>query len=450
MTKESRAWLLLLLGLALVHGLVYAAVIPPWQGPDETGHFEYAWLLARLARVPTKEDLYAPLEQEMLASLYEWRYGEFIGRPLPARMPTRMEGLPKSVFAYYTRPVTIERFSLAYLWQALYLLPFRSQDLVFQLYVARLSSIVLNVGIVWLAFLTLWQLFPSHPNLIALATSIVVFLPQHTFINSMVGEGPLAELMSCLVLYCWVSIFRQGLTPWRVIAIVLGTLIGVWTKNTVAFLIPVDIGLALWWLWRQARQTWTWREVIYLCTGLVLLGFGLWIWSRSVLGIRSLSALELLASLKPAWKDTQGTSLGAGLLLTYDSFWANFGWMALPIGERWYGAVMVLSLLSLVGWGTKTRDGEPVPSWALGIMAGDFLAAALFFVGGGLLIQSYYWIQGRYLFPVTIPYSFLLIGGLDRLLHLRSNRATLLAVVLFLIVLDSWCLFGVIIPYYYA
>jgi hypothetical protein len=453
MPRESRAWLLLLLGLTLIHGLIYAVVIPPWQGPDETGHFEYVWLLDRLARVPTQNDLYAPLEQEMLASLYEWHYGDFIQRPLPEQMPARIDGLPKSVFAYYTRPVVIERFSLAYLWQVLYLLPFRSQDLLVQLYAGRLSSVVLNVGIVWLSYLTLCQLFPTRLDLAALTTSVVVFLPQHTFINSMVGDGPLAELMSCLVLYCWVSIFQQGLSIWRVAAIVSGTLVGLWSKNTALYLVPVDIGLGVWWLVRQRHSLWRWRHVAYLCASTALLGAGLWIWSHSALGQRALPWLRALPALfRWAWVDQRGTTLGQALLAGYDGLWANFGWMSLPIGARWYGAITLLTALALWGWCFGRRqEPQAQPVWSIVMMGGTLVAALVGSFWVGLALQpGLYQFQGRYLFPALIPFAFLLIGGLDRLLDLRANSVTRLAVVLFLVVLDSWCLFGVIIPYYYA
>jgi len=244
--QEQRRWTFLLLSLALVHGLIYAAVVPPWQGPDETGHLEYAWVLVRLGRVPGREDLSPSFEQELLASLYEWRYGEFTGSPLSEQMPTRTSQLPDSSHARYSRPLLSERFSLAYVWQALFLLPLQHQDLALQLFVARLSSVLLNVAIVWLAFLSALELFPSRRELAVLMAAVVLFVPQHTFVNSTVGDGALAELMACLVVYSWILAFRRGLKVWNVGAILVATAIGVWTKNTAAFLIPANLGLAVW------------------------------------------------------------------------------------------------------------------------------------------------------------------------------------------------------------
>jgi hypothetical protein len=126
--------------------------------------------------------------------------------------------------------------------------------------------------------------------------------------------------------------------------------------------------------------------------------------------------------------------------------------MSLPISARWYGAIALLSVMAFWGWCTGRRqEPQAQPRWWIGMMGGALIAALLIFVWAGLFAQpDFYQFQGRYLFPVLIPFASLLVGGLDRLLQLRSNRAALLAVVLFMVVLDSWCLFGVIIPYYYA
>ena len=118
-----------------------------------------------------------------------------------------MRDLPKRIFARESRTLQGERFSLSYLWQALFLLPFRYQDFPFQLFVARFSTILLNMGIVWIAFLTFSRVVLARSHLVLAMTALVVFLPQHTFINSAVGDGPLAELMTCLVIYCWVRSF---------------------------------------------------------------------------------------------------------------------------------------------------------------------------------------------------------------------------------------------------
>ena len=64
--KPRQVLLGLLLALAAVRGVLYALIIPPWQSPDETGHFEYAWHLTSLRHIPTREETSPAFEQELL------------------------------------------------------------------------------------------------------------------------------------------------------------------------------------------------------------------------------------------------------------------------------------------------------------------------------------------------------------------------------------------------
>jgi hypothetical protein len=59
--------------LALVRGLLYVALIPPWQGPDEAGHFESVRLFAELGRIPGRADVSPTLEREIVDSMARYR-----------------------------------------------------------------------------------------------------------------------------------------------------------------------------------------------------------------------------------------------------------------------------------------------------------------------------------------------------------------------------------------
>jgi hypothetical protein len=450
LSRGSRHWLWLLLALALVRGLIYATVTPPWQAPDETGHFEYAWLIAHEGRLPSQDHLSPAFEGELLSSLYEWRYGEYVGRPLPAVMPTQLADLPGNVFARNSRTVLSGRFSLAYLWQALFLRPVGGQDLTLQLFMARLSSVLLSLGIIWLAFRTFSELVPSRPKTVLAMTLVVVLIPQHTFINSTVGDGTLAELMACIVLYCWVLLFARGARLLPVLAIVLGTLLAVLSKTTAVFLIPLDLGLALWWSLRQDRQLWRPRHFVYLGIGVVAVGIGAWLASHSPLGANTLKTIQaLLTSRGLSLVDAGGMTLDQALLASYDSFWANFGWMAVQTSPRWYGAILLATAIAALGWLKGKKEEQVASSWAAILMGVALLSAFGVFVWAALLSPGgqYYQFQGRYLFPAVIPLAFLLVGGWMKLMPRRQD--VLLAGVLFLAVFDAWCMMGYIIPYFY-
>jgi len=451
--RPANHWLVPLLILALGLGLAYLLLIPPWQGPDETGHFEYAWLMARLGRLPSPKDVQPQFEAELLASLYEWRYGEFIGRPLPEGMPAQLEDLPPEIFARRSRVVQGGRFSLAYLWQALFLLPVRHQDLAVQLCVTRFSNVLLNLAIVWLAFRTFSEVAPEHPYLVASMTAVIVLLPQHTFVNSTAGDGALAELLSVLALYGWARLFRRGFRLWTVLVIVLATLAAISTKATAVYLVPLDLVLALWWLIRQRSRPWIWQQVVALTAGAALLVVAGWAWLGSPLGSRTVTAVRnSLSGGALLWTDTRGLTFGEALLASYDSFWANFGWMSLPLSGRWYGAALLLTVLGAGGW-LFGRDTEVrfVP-WAPRLMAAAFFLALGSFVWAALLAGSsqYYQFQGRYLFPAAVPFAFLLVGGWARAGPSRRPGIPVAAGLVFLVLLNVWSVVAYIVPYYHS
>jgi hypothetical protein len=439
--------------LTLVQGLVYAFVIPPWQAPDETGHLEYAWLVANLGRLPHRDDVSPAFEQELVGSLYEWRYGDYIGRPLPDGMPARLEDLPQEIFAKRSRTVLNERFSLSYLWQALFLLPVRSQDLTWQLYAARLSSVLINVAIVWLAYKTFVKLVPRQQGPILTMTAVVVLLPQHTFINSTAGDGPLAELMAGVVLYGWARTFRQGANVWAVLGIVLGTMLAVGTKATTFFLVPLNAGLAVWWLVSSWPRLRLWQIVASISIGLALLAGATWFWLSISPGSNFLQDLsELFSSDNVVWVDSRGLSVGEALLLSHDSFWANFGWMNVPVSGRWYGALLLLSGLAGAGWLFGRTSRDLCPRWAVGLMAGAFFTAVSVFVLGPILLTSsgYFQFQGRYLFPVIVPFAFLQVGGWAQLVSAQKRTVLLGLAVGLLVFFDIWSIIVYIVPYFYA
>jgi hypothetical protein len=448
---RDRNWLLILLALTFVRGLIYAAVVPPWQAPDENRHFERIWLFTRQGGIASSHDIPAKLEIELLGSLYEWHFGEFTGRSLPSQMPDRLHDLPRGVVARRSPASVPLRFSLSHVWPGIFVWPVRFHSILTQLLVARISSVVLNLIIVYLVYLTMSELAPPSESIILPATLVAVFLPQHTFINSTVGDGPLAEAMACTVIYAWTRVFGGRVSAWEVIGIVLGTAVSIWSKATAIFLIPVDIGLFLWWIWRSKNHSslhkpgWqSWIAVV----GAILI---LCLWSRSPLGMRTFDSLRRFVSVDvPTWTDERGMSLAQAIRLMYETFWANFGWMKIPIGARWYGAIWALSAIAAVGW---ICPFSTTKAWARPMMGGILMVAWGSMIWTMLLFppdRGFYQYQGRYLFPTVIPFVFLFIDCLRRVFAAHWERNVRAVFVLTMVCFDTWCLSAYIVPYFYG
>ena len=88
----------LLAALTLLHGLLYLALLPPWQTPDEPTVFEYAALIGQLGRVPTNADRDLALERQIADSLMRQHFFEYlIGHP-PPTPPNDLEAARASFF----------------------------------------------------------------------------------------------------------------------------------------------------------------------------------------------------------------------------------------------------------------------------------------------------------------------------------------------------------------
>lgn len=447
--QRSGLLLLLLLSIAFIRGCIYLALVPPWQAPDENGHFEHAWLIAYLRRLSVAGQTPVSFERELIASLYEWRYGEYIGRPLPDRMPVYLSELPQNIFAVGSRSA-VERFSISYVWTAAFIWPVLHQDLLVQLYAARLSSVILNVGIIWLSWLIFKTVLPGHLSAVAAMTAFVVFLPQHTYINASVSDGPLAEWAACLVLYGWLRSLLH--LRWRyLILVVLGTLIGLWSKRTTAFLIPLNFvmfGVALF----QALTVKVSGNkkfllfVIVLIASIFLMGI---VWKLPAGHFIYEEVRRWMNSPDFFWKNGP-VDPGLALRYTFESFWGQFGWMNVRAGEGWYLIIYVLVALAVEGWLLPRAYPWSVsrtPVFLMGLCLTLSVGGWLIFTAVNPAGLRYY--QGRYLFPATVPIAFFLVGGWMRNLPTSQQHLFLPLMLLLMAVLDGSALCLHIWPYFY-
>lgn len=104
---------------------------------------------------------------------------------------------------------------------------------------------------------------------------------------------------------------------------------------------------------------------------------------------------------------------------TFNSFWGQFGWMALPLQDWMYALFLVLLLVAAGGLLVERFVLKPAPvapelarrkrlSWLILWLA----------IGLTLLMYLYYnaeflQLQGRYLYPALLPFALLLALGLD-------------------------------------
>lgn len=234
----KRLFFLVLL-LTLVRGLLYLAVLPPWQHYDEPTHFEYARLIAELRRLPTADDYDLEMRREIAASMKAFGYYRQLGEPvinLWSEQPPYI-GLPE-----LSHPPSY------YVLQALPQWLASHQSVETQLYLARLVSILFYLLIVASAHGLVTELLPGRPGFALAVAAFVALLPPFTDLMTAVNNDVAAVAAVTLLLWASVRLLRRGLTWQRAVAVV--TLAGACLaiKNTasaaaLAALLALGIGL---------------------------------------------------------------------------------------------------------------------------------------------------------------------------------------------------------------
>ncbi len=147
------------------------------------------------------------------------------------------------------------------------------------------------------------------------------------------------------------------------------------------------------------------------------------------------------------------------VLLTFAGFWANFGWLTLPLDPGWYALLALVTLVSFAG----------LLSWGMGLLRGlraertrrpssSDTVLLIFLVGLALLlaqtflpmIGSQWQPQGRYLFPGLTIIATLFAFGIRRLTRRLKASIVAAAYVGGLLLFDVLCLVGYVIPYYHG
>jgi 4-amino-4-deoxy-L-arabinose transferase-like glycosyltransferase len=422
-------------------GALFAVKTPDWQVPDEPAHYNYIRQIAEERRFPVLEP--GDYDQVYLSHLTSERFP-------PDLSVEAVEYEDHQPPLYYLLAAPIYRaFDGA-------LAP------------VRLFSVVIGAGVVLWAYGVAKIIFPERP-LIPLGTAaLVAFLPQHVTMMAGVNNDSLAELLIGATL--WMSLrslhalkSEKSKESRRLVGlgVVLG--LGLVTKSTVAP-VAMAVAVALFILWWRSGER-AWRELVrtlVLVFGPALLIAVPWWWRNvslygglDIYGLTNHDAVVIGQPRTADWIRDQGWGrwLERGVTFTFQSFWGQFGWMAVlmptwlyRVLALWTGALVV----GFLNWLVKIRQQRLEETRQAQLM---FLAATVFFVILAYLYYNSTFVQhqGRYLFPALVPIALGVVLAVDGLLYLlrvpgRLRPLALAGPYLALVALDLYALWRVILP----
>jgi len=456
------AWLLPALGLC--HALLYAAIVPPWQGPDEPRHFEY---IAQMARITPAQPAALALQGEIIDSMIEhdfWKYGYSIAPYDPAAPPRTLDDIWPG-FAHETHQPPLYYRLTSLIVRAAGRLPVAAQ-----LQWVRYFSALLCAGVVWLAWATVRTLFPQRAGLAAGVALFVALLPMHAFAYATANNDNLAAFFVCAQVFLAARALRYGLRPAGLFLQIALVGLALLTKRT-GFIAPAILILTLLAAgWPRLARFWGRRRNALLTVGLALLlvaGGALLLFAGRPLLSRLWGGFFHLP--KDVLKLLFDGSYAQALVQTpypyytrilFESFWARFGWLNVRLADGWYAAlygVCGLGCLGLILFFARVGRRRPLPpAYQIRTIVVFVFSAGLAYMlimAKEVLYLSYrvgVVPQGRYLFPTIIPLATLLLIGLEQWTPARRRSLAGYLGLLALLAFDAICLAAYVWPYYRA
>ncbi len=263
-TRPPAAFGRWLFALALLQGLAYTTLVPPWWNYDEPKHFLRVWTLVRGPITEVEQ-------QRLVASLleYEWfrvypehvrpsveNYAHFPDVLRPSHRPSRL------LYWYF---VTLPLRVVPAQW-----------DFAWQLRLLRGMSVLLFAATIVVAWQAARELFgPRHP-LARLVPLSLMLLPGFAEPMSLLNDDVGAAFGGTLFVWAVVRLLRRGLTPREVVLALAAAWVASQMKRTTVPMLAV-LPFALILAWRPRRARWApWALAVGLALGAVVavLGWG--------------------------------------------------------------------------------------------------------------------------------------------------------------------------------
>lgn len=431
--------LLLIFSGYLVVGTLFAIRTPDWQAPDEPAHYNYIAQVVTNGCCPMIED-------------GDWQSDYQLELTTVKFAPDYLDRLDTIQYEDHQPPLY-------------YLL----SSVVFSLTngsltALRIFSMLLGAVVVGLAYVIGKRVFPHQPQIALGAMALVAFHPQHLMMITSVNNDALGEVVIAVSILWMIRYLQTANIPVWQLGLIMA--IGLMTKTTTYFLAAV-IPLAILLKWHMQKQSLpmlirSWAIFLMVAVGIG----GLW-WLRNLgvygfpdfLGLRAHDAVVADQMRTAEYITTNGSDVywREMLRVTFNSFWGQFGWMAVPLdgvfsGWIYRGFALLMGIgisgLFVARFKRQSPDDNSPEDRRIHLNVWIILTVIVILA---VLAYLYYnseflqW-QGRYMFPGLIPFALMLVYGLDAWRNLILSRWLTPLALLGLSLLDVYLLLYVIVP----
>jgi 4-amino-4-deoxy-L-arabinose transferase-like glycosyltransferase len=274
------------------------------------------------------------------------------------------------------------------------------------------------------AYAIVREVFPDNRLLALTSTAVIATVPMHIAMSSAINNDTLAELILALVIWLCLKELKQGLSPRQIVALGMLVALALLTKTTIYAPVVISALVAIT-VRARARG---WRVAagrLGTVFGLgLLLSCGWFVRNMLTYGALDLFGWQRHDSIVVGQPTTAGWIAEHGLFQTiqdffvvsFHSFWAQFGWMGVLIDSRLYTLLALVSAavtLGLVLWLVRFARNPALLSAfqrrALLLLLLVFIVVAAAHVSYNLKFVQH---QGRYLYPALVPIGLAFALGL--------------------------------------
>lgn len=256
--KTLRHPLARILLVALLNGLVYLFIVPPWQHYDEPNHFEYAWLIAHHPTFPQPGDYDQTMRRAVAESMI--RHNFFDGLDIfpdlnaPADQPIWIGQYPQ----VGDQP----------LYYALAAIPLRiatkDAPIETQLYLVRAVSLLLFLLTIAAAYGFIAEITPAAHPLRWLLPLCLALLPAFADLMTAANNDTAAIATFSLFLWSSVRLLRLGLarSPLTAALTLLTAILCYFSKQTAwaaLLLLPIALLIAA---LPHPKRKWGWAAIL--------------------------------------------------------------------------------------------------------------------------------------------------------------------------------------------
>jgi len=361
---RGRAALVLLVVLACAKGLVWAAVVPPLEAPDEPAHFAYAQFMAESHRIPKRNAFqlglppsqsYSPRLRAAITALHQ----EIL--PPGDRPDFPPHGDPGPVAAIDAASPAANGAGPAAGYAPVYYLPAAllyaasGGPFVHTVELMRLWSIVLGAVAGWLTLLAGRRVFRGHEAAAMALAVAVVLQPELSQQTAAINNDALAIAAGAGALLAAYALTAPAPARSRWVCFGGGLALGLaMFKSFGAVLAPVL--LAAWVIGRvrtaRGNRPSVWREAAQAAAGIAST-IGAWTVYAAAFGFPSASLADIQPVEGPKDLRTYLHLLDVDwfqLIRQHwiDQLWGNFSWVDTPFPD-WVHAILLAVTLATVG-----------------------------------------------------------------------------------------------------